>query len=1223
MRVDMADNKKTGRVAPVRTRDTKETLRTLKSLDYSYDDLARFVTYSKKQRVLVVIPPEVEIDDLVQHLDSICCDIMADWQSLQRLCPESMANFNTMLGSLLRVLVNVTFLFDNDKYPQHARLPTLFVGCDTLNEHIVHMCISWVLDLRIRDYKYNETGATLTNLITLLHNYVSYEFAEDKKRFCTLLLAHGRLPAFLCVTVDLVVGRVGTDVVLRNSLQQVCVEFWNAIVNWNIAEDARFKELRRVFAKHLKLKELMDLLIKRVHSRDEESIYFVTLLFDAEEFVSRFLAEELQDTRKKCLDVVISECTGVLTDLTLAANPLVLLFETLISIAHDDNGRAVLLGEHEKPFLELILKFVDRFEQIVEIGAESSDEDGEPDGTEAQSAKKLLGLVFRLYGAMHEKNHLFLERLLAHFSGQKGMSLLRSHLQAFHADPLLRNNDIIETEDVDRFYLLFVALKKRLQEHGVEEEVRPAPILSRTIVERFKSITPGPFCIPFPVAMSVEFSEALSSALDQTLVQNLEEEQATKLVQLTDVSDEEGKPKEEGGQMQEASTADGPEPMDEDGAEVIAASTSDETQGGLLAGKRKAEALAEGLADDDEQKRLRSDSADKEPGPDQQSADTLLKGEAEVSANTTGAETDAHAGPAGSEIPAVATGTGAPSKETGKRSPESGPGPTQIEEQTGAPLAEDADIDFRVSSPEFIDPADYESDHEEVDMRLRCKVVVGKDQAKPVSGEATKEAHQLNFDFRTPRWSGEAESKAKGGGNNLPSTTGGAGTALPRNELGTRPFQGPLQRKPQPTGPSDVAPEYVYVDDSSDSAHADKAMSRSAQKPRGCGAQPVVQQGSTTPTGQAVAAASEAHQQPESRPVLNSQPPLRGPPPQMLNAMLHATRRPVLPQQAPLPQQTPLPQKAPLPAPLDHRPGPGFPPQQRTGNVPQNVSAVTSDSGARGFAEHHTARTAQHQQPAGAKNPQQPAGAKKSQFVRMFGGVKAAESRPAAPPVGMPTYFHSENGQSSHATSHPSHGPNFNSAHLAQQCAPPAHGSSASKAGAHIPQPSVSDSQRRFGDERGIRVVRKNSRRHVEIAYMIEVMQFQRQQAANGPQQGQTPMKSNVNQNMGRGTVLASMSHTSPGLQSRHGYAALASLVSFSPAQSQQWPQQAPVGQQQHVSQSAQDHMQAFQPKADNSRVPFGNKQGHVFGPGLGPAGGLNAAMPGLGRGVPSLFSAR
>jgi hypothetical protein len=31
------------------------------------------------------------------------------------------------------------------------------------------------------------TGAMLTNLVTLLHNYVSHEFAEAKKPFCECL----------------------------------------------------------------------------------------------------------------------------------------------------------------------------------------------------------------------------------------------------------------------------------------------------------------------------------------------------------------------------------------------------------------------------------------------------------------------------------------------------------------------------------------------------------------------------------------------------------------------------------------------------------------------------------------------------------------------------------------------------------------------------------------------------------------------------------------------------------------------------------------------------------------------------------------------------------------------------------------------------------------------------------------------------------------------------
>jgi hypothetical protein len=39
------------------------------------------------------------------------------------------------------------------------------------------------------------TGAMLTNLVTLLHNYVSHEFAEAKKPFCECLFACLRLSA--------------------------------------------------------------------------------------------------------------------------------------------------------------------------------------------------------------------------------------------------------------------------------------------------------------------------------------------------------------------------------------------------------------------------------------------------------------------------------------------------------------------------------------------------------------------------------------------------------------------------------------------------------------------------------------------------------------------------------------------------------------------------------------------------------------------------------------------------------------------------------------------------------------------------------------------------------------------------------------------------------------------------------------------------------------------
>ncbi len=40
---------------------------------------------------------------------------------VQRQKPDAVAAFNTNLASILRILVNVTFLFDAAKYPQHAR----------------------------------------------------------------------------------------------------------------------------------------------------------------------------------------------------------------------------------------------------------------------------------------------------------------------------------------------------------------------------------------------------------------------------------------------------------------------------------------------------------------------------------------------------------------------------------------------------------------------------------------------------------------------------------------------------------------------------------------------------------------------------------------------------------------------------------------------------------------------------------------------------------------------------------------------------------------------------------------------------------------------------------------------------------------------------------------------------------------------------------------------
>jgi hypothetical protein len=264
--------------------------RNLRALDYNYGDLCRYIGYSKnKQKVVAIVPDcgegagQLHIEDLVSRLNEICAEVAAEWHNHDRRKEAAVANFNTSLASILRILVNVTFLFDSSKYPQHLRLPSLFVGNDKLNQHIIQLCMSWVLELRTKDYRSNETGAMLTNLVTLLHNYVSHEFAETQKPFCKLFLSQAKLAEFLRALADLVVCKLGTDLVLRNSLQQVCVEFWNAVVNWNIVDEARFTELRAVFIQHTKLKDLLEFVLRRVERKDEESIYFLTLLFDAEQ----------------------------------------------------------------------------------------------------------------------------------------------------------------------------------------------------------------------------------------------------------------------------------------------------------------------------------------------------------------------------------------------------------------------------------------------------------------------------------------------------------------------------------------------------------------------------------------------------------------------------------------------------------------------------------------------------------------------------------------------------------------------------------------------------------------------------------------------------------------------------------------------------------------------------------------------------------------------------
>ena len=613
---------------------------------------------------------------------------------------------------------------------------------------------------------------------------------------------------------------------VSNQVIPVCaaVEFWNAIVNWNIAEDGRFEELRRVFAKHLKLKDLMELMIKRVQSQDEESIYFLTLLFDSDEFVTRFLTDEMEETRMRCIELVISECMGLLTNLNLKENPVVLIFETLISVANCEKGRACLLTQHLKPFLELILKFVDTFERIVQIGASSRDDESE--GSQGQRAKKLLGLVFRLYGSMHDESNLFLERLMEYFPGGEGGSRLRGHLQAFHADPLLRNNDMLETEDVDRFYLLFVSLKKRLRDQGVEEEARPVPILSRTAIERFKSITPGPFRVPFSLAMSVEFTEAFSSALDQALVQNVEGH-SSELVMMVDDSDDEARVLGHGTHGESSDTGwrwptDSSRVKKDEGGALGLQGTSDR---GVGAGRGGSEMGS--MGDTEVNRRAKRAADDSGEGTESQQKRPCLprasSDEMEVN-DASDRQEDQQQGLAGGEY-------------TEK---DGGPGALLEPDRTAEVKANDEEstADFCVSSPEFIDSADYDSDPNE-DSLLPCKVIVPTKGelpttlSDPADAQGKKEPHHLHFDFRKPRWSENAELTSSDGLKNSASTTDnvstlGAQAVAPKARPDVEARSSSKAKNSMEVEP--VAPtEIIYVDDLSDGSQSGDVMPGQSQ----------------------------------------------------------------------------------------------------------------------------------------------------------------------------------------------------------------------------------------------------------------------------------------------------------------------------------------------------------------------------------------------------------
>jgi hypothetical protein len=294
----------------------------------------------------------------------------------------------------------------------------------------------------------------------------------------------------------------------------IAVEFWNAIVNWNIVDEARFSELRAVFIEHEKLKDLLDFMLRRVERKDEESIYFLTLLFDADDFIERFIRDStLVDVRKKCLDCIFTSLINLLTLLDLAGNPGVLLLEALVSVGGHVEGRKLLLHDWHKQLLELVGLFVAKFDIMTQ--RLEADQSLSPQPSSAHmSTKKLFGLFFRLYGAIHDDEHLFVQYLLDHFCGSRGALKLKEHLQVFQNSELLKDNDTVETEDKDKYYFLFLAFRKRIEAKEHEETGGGAggggggassALLSRSVVERFKSMHSVGFKLPFALACSSTF----------------------------------------------------------------------------------------------------------------------------------------------------------------------------------------------------------------------------------------------------------------------------------------------------------------------------------------------------------------------------------------------------------------------------------------------------------------------------------------------------------------------------------------------------------------------------------------------------------------------------------------------------------------------------------------------------------------------------------------------
>ena len=51
--------------------------------------------------------------------------------------------------------------------------------------------------------------------------------------------------------------------------------------------------------------DLLEYLLRKVHRKDDESIYFLTLLFDSEDFITRFIAEQALTASARSIPVAL------------------------------------------------------------------------------------------------------------------------------------------------------------------------------------------------------------------------------------------------------------------------------------------------------------------------------------------------------------------------------------------------------------------------------------------------------------------------------------------------------------------------------------------------------------------------------------------------------------------------------------------------------------------------------------------------------------------------------------------------------------------------------------------------------------------------------------------------------------------------------------------------------------------------------------------------------